>query len=82
MTRPVPLRDNVLVTILPKAQRSSVLVTPERETPIRRARIEAVGPDAPFAVGTLVLVNILAGQQFGEEMMVLPKSSIVAEWDE
>lgn len=77
---PIPLRDKVVVRLLPQAQRSSLLVTPETQTPIRQATCLAVGPDASeITVGGTYLVNILTGQSFADDTLVLPKASLVAE---
>lgn len=79
-----PLRDKVLVRLLPLNERSSILEVPDKPTPIRRAVCEAVGPDAipkGIAVGVLYLVNVLNGQEVGDQLL-LPYQSIVAEWEE
>ena len=79
-----PLRDKVLVRLMPLAQRSKLIATPDRETPIRRAECVAVGPDAipkGVCVGVKYLVNILAGQEVGD-LLLVPYHSLVAEWEE
>ena len=85
MPTATPLADKIRVEILPQQERSSVLVTMSRETPLRRCKITALGPDAcrrtPLEVGQLVLCNILAGQSFGDET-ILPAASVVALLDD
>ena len=79
-----PLRDKCLVTLLPPTARSSLLTMPDKPTPIRRARCEAVGPDAipkGLCVGITYLVNILNGQEVGDQLL-LPYQSFLAEWEE
>ena len=78
MPTALPLADKIRVEILPQQERSALLVTMARETPLRRCRITAVGPDAgEFQVDQVVLCSILAGQTFGDET-ILPKKSVVA----
>jgi co-chaperonin GroES (HSP10) len=78
-----PIRDKLRVRVLAQEKRSSVIVTQDRETPLRRAEIVALGPDANvrkspvLAVGQTVLINVLAGQHFNEEL-IIPASAVVA----
>lgn len=65
------MRDKVLVTVLPSPEQSGLIVRAPTETPIRRVKVDAVGPDARVEVGRIYLANILAGQGFGDQL-VLP----------
>ena len=77
----IPLADKIRVRVLPQEARSTLLVVADRDTPLRRCEIEALGPDAcrsmPLEVGQIVLCNILNGQGFGDSI-VLPSKSVVA----
>lgn len=84
MTTVTPLRDKILVEVLPQAQRSTLLQVPDRDTPVRRAVVKAIGPDVRqerTKIGATVLVNILAGQIFADEQFILPETSILAFYD-
>lgn len=76
-----PIGDKLRVKVLPQSERSEVLVTFSRETPLRRCVVEALGPDAcqsvDFKVGQTVLANILAAQSFGDSL-IIPAKAIVA----
>jgi co-chaperonin GroES (HSP10) len=82
----IPIGDKLRVEVLPQEERSKILVTASRETPLRRCRITALGPDAnqkkspKLSVGMVVLCNILTAQQFGEEL-ILPSNAVVATMD-
>lgn len=83
MPEATPIRDKIRVEVLPQAERSKVLHTIERETPLRRCRIEALGPDAnarkspKLSVGQIILCNILSGQAF-DASLIVPASAVVA----
>lgn len=84
---PYPLGDKLCVQLLPQAERSQVIATITRETPLRRATIVRLGPDAnvrhegKLAEGKTVLVNILPAQAFGDDL-VLPSSAVIATFKE
>lgn len=86
MTEPtlVPQRNKVVVRVLPETQAHGAIYRAPTETPIRRAEVVAVGPDARVEVGHTYLVNILSGQQFGDDLLLLPDkpgaSAFLAEW--
>jgi co-chaperonin GroES (HSP10) len=79
-----PQRDKVVVRVLPEQVAHGVILRAPTETPIRRAEVVAVGPDARVEVGGTYLVNILSGQQFGDDLLLLPdkpgQSAFLAEW--
>ena len=77
MPTAVPLGDKLRVEVLPQGERSKILHTQSRETPLRKCKITAVGPDAKSEVGQIVLANLLSGQLFGEEV-IIPQQAIVA----
>jgi hypothetical protein len=80
----VPQRHKVVVQLLPSPETSGLLVRAPTETPIRRVRVTAVGPDARVEIGKTYLANTLSGQGFGDDEMLLPdapgKSAFLAEW--
>jgi len=78
-----PLRDKIHVTLEASPESHGLITRPATETPIRRVRVVAVGPEAEgrCEVGKLYLANILSGQQMGEDL-VLPVKSLLAEWHE
>lgn len=88
MTTPtlVPQRDKVVVRLIPETQVHGAILRAPTETPIRRAEVVAVGPDARVEVGRIYLVNILSGQQFGDDLLLLPDkrgaSAFLAVWDD
>lgn len=79
-----PVRDKVVVTVLPLPEVSNLVHRPQTDTPIRRVRVEHCGPDAEVEVGKVYLANILSGQRFAEDQVVLPsksgESAFLAEW--
>jgi len=78
LAEPSPLRDKICVEVLPQTERSSVLVTLTRETPVRRCKVLGVGPDADQGLlGKTVLCNILSAQSFGEHL-VSPENAVIA----
>lgn len=78
MPTATPLGNKIRVEVLPQSERSKVILTMDRETPLRRCRVEAIGPDVTqVRAGQVVLCNLLAGQRFGEQV-ILPQQSVVA----
>lgn len=78
-----PLRDKVLVTLEKSPEAHRGIVRPDSETPIRRVRMVALGENVEgIEVGKLYLANVLMGQMFGDEQIVLPAKSLLAEWVE
>ncbi len=63
----------------------SVIIRVPSESPIRRVKVEAVGPDAQVEVGRIYLANILSGQGFGDQLVLPDKageSAFLAQWDD
>ena len=85
MSEMTPLRDKVLLSVLPTPQKSALIIAPEQETVIRWAKRLAIGPDATerFAsddqvqIGQTVLVNLMSAQQFGDDYIV-PVGALLA----
>lgn len=80
-----PQRNKVLVTVLPSPEQSGLIVRAPTETPIRRVKVLAVGPDASVEVGRIYLANILSGQGFGDDLVLPDKSgesAFLAEYDD
>lgn len=86
MSQPVlvPQRNKVVVRLLPETTTHGTIYRAPSETPIRRAEVVSVGPDAQVEVGHTYLVNILSGQQVGDDLLLLPDkrgaSAFLAEW--
>ena len=81
MPTAIPLGDKIRVEVLPQGERSKILHTQSRETPLRKCKIEALGPDVQgLEVGQVVLCNLLSGQAFGESV-ILPRQAVVATMD-
>ena len=73
-----PLRDNVLVRLRPIAEKTGSLYRVSRFESARRADVLAVGPEVrDIAVGMIVLVSPLIGQQIGDDL-IQPESSVYA----
>lgn len=70
-----------MVSLEASPESHGLIVRAATETPIRRVRVRAVGPESEgkVNVGGLYLANILSGQEMGEEL-VLPYKSLLAEW--
>ena len=60
-----------------------LVVRAPSETPIRRVRLLAVGPESAgkVSVGKLYLANIMSGQEVGDDIL-LPYKSLLAEWQD
>lgn len=72
-----------MVSLEASPESHGLIVRAATETPIRRVRVLAVGPESEgkVNVGGLYLANILSGQEMGEDL-VLPYKSLLAEWHE
>jgi len=77
-----PLRDKVVVRLVVSAKETSGgIVRPDSLTNIRRVECVAIGPDCHSAeVGEQYLANVITGQEFGEEHIVLPEKALLAVW--
>lgn len=78
-----PLGMNVVVTLAPEAERSTVLhVVKEYSDTARTGTIQAIGPEVTrVAVGDQVWLSTLAGTELGVgdgQTLVLPETSILA----
>lgn len=88
MTTPTitPQREKVVVRLLPETLEHGAIYRATTETVIRRVEVLAVGPDAANGeVGKVYLANILAGQQIGDDTLLLPDkrgaSALLAIWE-
>lgn len=89
MTTPTitPQREKVVVRLLPETLAHGAIYRATTDTVIRRVEVLAVGPDAANGeVGTVYLANIVAGQQIGDDTLLLPDkrgaSALLAVWDD
>lgn len=75
-----PLHAYVRVRLLPEASRSSIIeVVGGYDSNVRRAIVEAVGPDVLDAtVGQTVLCSSKAGVTIGQDELLLPETAIMA----
>ena len=77
-----PMRNNVLVRLRPIAEKTGSLYRVSRFESARRADVLAVGPEVrDIAVGMIVLVSPLIGQQIGDDL-IQPESSVYAVLEE
>lgn len=81
-----PQREKVVVRLLPETTEHGLIHRAATSTPIRRVEVVAVGPDAANGeVGQVYLANIIAGQQVGDDTLLLPDkrgaSALLAIWD-
>ena len=77
-----PLRDQVLVELLPDAApQTGVIAVARLATPISvHARVVALGEDVRDCPppGTVVVVSRLQGIEVGEALLMLPESAVLA----
>ena len=73
-----PLSHFITVSLLPSARASSVILTPETDSPMRWATIEAIGPLVrDLQVKQEALVSTHQGTYFGDTLL-LPAGSVLA----
>ena len=72
-----PLRNYVLLDLLPSEAPSKTLVVIQAETVAQRGRVISTGPECiDTTVGQTVLVSRLAGYTVGDQL-ILPEGSIL-----
>lgn len=76
-----PLHDKLVIQLRPLPDMTGVLHRVDRNELVRQADVIAVGPDVrEVSAGDAVLVNVVAGQQLGGQL-VIPESAILAHLD-
>lgn len=76
-----PLRDQVLVELLPEATpQAGVIAVARLESPVSTAaRVVAIGDDVrDVAVGASVVVSRLQGIEVGGALLMIPESAVLA----
>lgn len=75
-----PLKDRVLVRLRPVPERTGSILRVQHDQSARWADVVAVGPEVRDIQPSMgVLVNPLAGQSFGEDIMLSEDAILATE---
>ena len=70
-----PLKNHVLVELMPEAPRSALLTVITNPSRAQPAQVVAIGPEVrDVKVGQRVLVSRLAGQEIGDKVLLREES--------